>query len=71
MYIWLISLDGSSHCVLYGFFTRDPLKKHDDLVGVVLLEPLAGQFIYFGDSLVLPGEIWTNPAGVTGRGRGR
>ena len=29
--IWLISFDGSSHSVLYGFFTRGPIKKHDDL----------------------------------------
>ena len=53
-------------------FTRGPIKKHDDLVGVVLLEPLAGQFIYFSDSLVLPGEISGNPAedqGGVGEGK--
>ena len=40
--IWLISSHGSSHSVLcVCSFTGDPIKKHDDLVGVVLLEPLA------------------------------
>ena len=41
---------GSSHSVSYGFCTRGPDKKHDDLVGIALLEALVEQFIYFSES---------------------
>ena len=35
-----IVFGGSSLSVLYGYFTRGVRKKHDDLVGVALLEAL-------------------------------
>ena len=45
-----IVFGGLSLGVLYGLFTKGVRKKQGTLVGVVLLEALAGRFICFGES---------------------
>ena len=61
--MWLLVND------LYGFLTRGPIKKHDGVVGVALLEAFAGQFIYFSENDVRPRHF--QEAGSRARGEGR
>ena len=68
--VCLIFSCGSSHSVLNGFLTRGPDKKRDDLVGIALLEALAGQFIYFGETDVHPRHFQTGRIGGQERGYG-
>ena len=65
----MIWLNGSSLSILYGFFTRGPDKKHDDLISTALLEALAWQFIYFGENDCACAT--SKGAGSEARGEGR
>ena len=61
---------GSSLGVLYGYFTKGVPEKYDDLVGVVLLDALAGRFIWFGESDVHPRHFQAGRIGGPGRQSG-
>ena len=52
--VCLIMFGGLSLGVLYAYFTEGVRKKQDTSVGTALLEALAGQFVYFGESDVHP-----------------
>ena len=66
--VCLIVFGGLSLGVFCGYFTKGVTKKHDDLVGTVLVEALARRFICFGENDVNPRVIQT--CRIEGPGRG-